>query len=163
MLWPMALVGAVGVLMGGFPSWRYALGKAAGTLASLQGTRGFEPSASLSPVWLVGLCTGTFVLLLLFTAAGTLNTARRPVLELLHGAAGRTAGKRKTFAAREQTEEDGCETQPASSWAVPSLGEGPAATGTPSLAQVSRYVSRHIRRAPLKSILTVAVALCFTL
>ena len=58
MLQPIALIGAVGILLGGIPSWRYALGKAAGTLVSLQGPRGVEPSAALSSIWLAGLCAG---------------------------------------------------------------------------------------------------------
>ena len=84
MLQPIALVGVIGVLLGGLPSWRYALGKATEALASLKGPTGVEHS-TLSVAWLAALCTGVFALLLLFAVAGTLSMARRPALELLQG------------------------------------------------------------------------------
>ncbi len=161
-LQPIALVGAVAMLLGGFPAWFYALAKAGKTLAALQGPRVAEPAAALSLIWLIGLCTVAFALLLLFTAAGTASLARRPVLELLQGASKQVKGRRKTeMGVGELTEVDtlGVPTPPI---ARPlSISKVPITATKPSFAQAVRYVLRHILRAPLKSILTVTVALCF--
>lgn len=95
LLWPVSLTGALGILAGGVSSWRYALGKAAETLASLQGPEGAESSAALSSVWLAVMCGAIAALLLIFTLAGALWMARRPVLVLLQDKESRAAGKRK--------------------------------------------------------------------
>ncbi|MTI95975.1 MAG: hypothetical protein FH749_10910 [Firmicutes bacterium] len=167
MLQPMALVGAAGILVGGITAWLYALGQAADTLASLQVPRGIDPSTALSPLWLVGLSAGALALLLLFTHAGTVLTAHRPVLELLQDVAGRAAARRKTVADAGDVGKlpatEGQESLPALPTVSFSLGQVPAGATKLGLAQGARYVLRHIRRARLKSALTVAVALCFTL
>ena len=164
MLQPMVLIGAVSILMGGLVAWFYALGKAAGTLASLQGPEGVGLSTALSPAWLAGLFTAVFTLLLLFTTVGTVMTARSPVLELLQGVAKQGGGKRKPAAevVQESQKAGAQEMQFAPARAI-SFGEAPAPARNLGLAQVPRYVFQHTRRAPMKSILTVAVALSFTL
>ena len=159
MLQPVVLIGVIGVLAGGLMAWRYALAKATTILAVLQGPRVVETSAALSLAWLAGLCTGAFALLLFFNAVGALTTARRPVLELLQGA-GQAADRRRPKV--QGSEGQVSEAQPTVTKAAFSLGEAPAPAGNPGFTQVSRYILRHIRRAPLKSIMTVAVALCFT-
>jgi len=163
LLQSMTVVGAVGVLVGGLPSWSYALGKAGDTLASLQGIRGDGLSNALSLSWLAGLCAGVITLLLFSTAVGALVTTRRPVLEHLQGTVERTAGKRKVDAVGDISEVNNYGLKPASTINTRSIGETPTPTKSIGLAQVTRYVLRHIRRAPLKSVLTVTVALCFTL
>ena len=159
MLQPMAFGGAVSILVGGLAAWFYALGKAANTLGTLMVSTGVEPSTTLSPVWLAGLCAVTFALLLLFTFVGTVLTARRPVLELLQGTARQGGSKRKPEDQAARTHE----TYTAPDINAISLGETPVSVNNRGLAQASRYVLRHTRRAPLKSTLVVAVALCFTL
>lgn len=161
-LQPIALVGAGAMLLGGFPAWFYALGKAGKTLAALQGPRVAEPAAALSLFWPIGLCTMAFSLLLLFTAAGTVSLARLPVLELLQGAAKQVGGRRKVeMGVGELIEVDTLVT-PTPPIARPlSFSKAPIAVTKPSFTQALRYVLRHIRRAPLKSILTATVALCF--
>jgi hypothetical protein len=150
--------------MGGLVAWFYALGKAAGTLASLQGPEGVGLSTALSPAWLAGLFTAVFALLLLFTTAGTVMTVRSPVLELLQGAAKQGGGIRKPAAkAVPESEKAGSQEMQFTLARAISLGEAPAPSRNLGLAQVPRYVFQHIRRAPMKSILTVAVALSFTL
>lgn len=169
-LWPITLIGAAGILTGGLLSWHYALGKASETLASLQGQEDGTLSGTLSPVWLAGLCAGLFVIIMIFTAIGALATARRPVLELIQGTAVRVTE-------REPQRGDGRENpkgralRPQS--AMPTLTaievSSPFPRGTPEsvknsgFAQIARYIMRHSRRGPLKSVLTILVALCFTL
>ena len=162
-LQPIAWVGAVGILIGGLLAWFYALGKAGKTLATLQGPRVAQPAAALSPVWLIGLCAVAFSLVVFFTAMGLLSMARRPVLELLQGTERQVGGKREAAVIAGQfTVGTVSETQATSPEATLALGKTLTPARRPGLAQVARYVCRHVRRAPLKSMLTVAVALCFT-
>lgn len=92
MLLPIGLFGLVGIWGGGCASWRYALGKAGETLSAIPTPAGVEPSVTLDPLWLVGLCAGILALLLISAWIGAKVIAGRPVLELLQG---RTARKRK--------------------------------------------------------------------
>lgn len=171
LVWSMAAIGATGVTVGGLLSWGYSLRKAANTLASLQGPKGAGSSADLSLAWLAGLCALAIAVLLSFTVAGASAVSQRPVLELLQGTESRAVRKRRPVAGAEgggghlekaplvlpdtvQFETEG--------GIARSLGKTPA-TRDLGRALSSRYVLRHIRRAPLKSILTVSVALGFTL
>lgn len=168
MLLPINLVGGMGIIAGGIPSWRYALDKAAETLSALPTPAGAATSTGLDPLWLAGLSVGILALLLLFIWIGTISVAQRPALELLQGV---SAQKRKRDKSREEPREilnkdTNIETAPTVSEKKtkteeainekPHLGKG-------VYAALLRYVLRYIYRAPLKSLLTVAVALGFML
>lgn len=161
MLSPIGLVGTIGIAAGGIASWNYALEKASQTLSALQGPQDVASSAALSPLWLVGLCSIIFVLLLLFTLIGVLLIARRPTLELLQGAASRTKKSRKAVASMQDNEStDGESTANAS---VALSFELPLSEGKQNgLSVPMRFILRHALRAPFKSILSVVLALCFT-
>ena len=163
--WSMGAVGAAGVVGGGTLSWGYALAKAAKTLASLQGPKAAELSVALSPAWLAGLCIVAIAALSSFTVAGAVAMSRRPVLELLQGTESRAIRKRKPAAGVENTGGGDLRLEKA---VVPEgdiapMPEEALAPREPRLALSVGYVLRHIRRAPSKSILTVMVALGFTL
>ncbi len=176
LVWAMTAIGAVGVTGGGLLAWGYALGKARRTLASLQGPKAASLSADLSPAWLVGLCAAAIAVLFTFTVAGAWAVSRRPVLELLQGTESRAARKGKPVVGTHSGSKDGvdghsgreCLVSPHTAKVAQeghiarSMEEIPIA-GDPGFALSSRYVLKHIRRAPSKSILTVSVALGFTL
>ena len=163
-LQPIARVGGSGVLLGGAAGWAYALVKAISTLASFHGVQGIGASALLSFIWFVILCILSFALLMAFVHAGLSVIARRPVLELLQGVARQAGGRRQVNAGLmlEHAEEASHVLQPPFAAQTPSVSETPGSSSPPGFPQAARYVLRHIRRAPLKSILTVTVALCFT-
>lgn len=167
LVWSMVAIGTTAVAAGGIISWRYALGKAAGTLAVLQGPEGQGPSADLSPVWLGVLCALAVIVLLSFTTAGAWVMSRHPVLELLQGAESRAVRKRR-LAAREEggVTEKALRVSPDTQVVPEGVMARPArevrARRTSGRTLSSKYVLRHILRAPLKSFLTVSVALGFT-
>ena len=163
LVWSMAVIGTIGVAAGGVVSWGYALGKAARTLASLQGPKAADLSANLSPAWLVGLCAVAVIVLFSFTVAGASSMSRRPVLELLQGTESRAVRKRKPAADTEGVDGGGhSERAPVTLPQTAQVVLAPA-TRNPALALSSRYALRHTRRALSKSILAVSVALGFTL
>lgn len=163
-LQPMAWVGGGSILVGGFAGWAYAVGKAVSTLAAFQGAQGIGPSAFLSFVWFAILCILSFALLMAFVYAGLSMVARRPVLELLQGVAGQVGGRKQANAGPmlEHAGDASHVVQRPFVAPTPSVSEAPGSISPPGFAQAARYVLRHIRRAPLKSILTVTMALCFT-
>lgn len=173
MLVPIGCIGAVGILLGGLPSWQYALTKAAQTIATLQGEGGIMPSATLSLWWLVGLCIGTITLLMLFVIAGLSYTARRPVLALLQGTGAPSAQKTNRLSvqptqATQHVIHEVTDQQRPSDKAEKTVNESSfLRRGRPSLYFRLVFTLRHllmnIRRALLKSILVGGVALCFTL
>ncbi len=175
-LLPIALVGGVGILAGGSASWRYSLHKAGETLSNMPTPAGVAPSATLHPLWLVGLMAGITALLVLLAWVGTLSVARRPVLELLQGRSARPNGKRKSTRKAspeisnrdESTVGNAAYQGPALKTPTPALPSARPAAPAGKLEKghftvLGRYVLRRIRRAPLKSLLTVVVALGFVL
>ncbi len=168
MLRPFLLLGAVGVCAGGALSWRYALGEASKTLVVFQTGGVAQSTASLPPLWLAAFCAAAFAPLLLFALAGALRgVARRPVLELLQGDAAHAAGK-KSAKRRAGEAETACApacgaVAPLSGSRIVSPAESAARGRDPGFAVGARHVMLHIGRSPLKSVLSVAVALCFAL
>lgn len=162
LFYPIALIGGMGILAGGLLSWNYTIQKATQTLASVITPEGVTTSAALSLLWLLGLCAMVFLLLLVFVWIGAKRLARRPTLELLQGETGHAGHSKKMGFVRK-----GEEPAPqSSSNAVPSafiIPEMPRARTRGGFAASVRYVFRHIRRSPYKSIMLAAVALCFTL
>jgi len=175
-LLPITLVGGVGILAGGSASWRYSLHKAGETLSTMPTPAGVAPSANLHPLWLAGLMAGITALLVLLAWVGTLSVARRPVLELLQGRSARPNGKRKSTrkASPEISNRDestvGNAAYQGPALQTPAMQVPAARSAAPAgklekghFTVLGRYVLRRIRRAPLKSLLTVAVALGFVL
>lgn len=165
---PMTAMGILGVGTGGALAWRFTLEKAADTLSSIQRPEGIETSAALPVAWLVLLCAGIFGLLVLFTALSAWIVARRPVLELLQGATKRNPVAQND---RAQTSMEANRIEAPTAAAESSTGAFTSQIGAQaSLPKASRrfrasvrYVLRHSRRSAIKSVLVVAVALCFIL
>ncbi len=92
---PVLLLGELGILLGGFPAWNYALTQAKASLSSLPMPAGVSPSADLSPLFLAGLCAAIFLLLAMFSGLGVIFLAHKPVFELLQGETSQNKGKPK--------------------------------------------------------------------
>ncbi len=116
LLLPLLLLGELGILLGGYPAWNYALAQAKASLSSLPMPAGVSPSADLSPFFLAGLCAAIFLLLALFSWLGVIFLAHKPVFELLQGETSQNKGNQK----RKGTS--------ASSQPVPSLSSSLAGT-----------------------------------
>jgi len=170
-LLPITLVGGIGILFGGSGAWRYSLMEAGETLSTVPTPAGVAPSATLNPLWLVGLITGIIALLVLLAYVGALSIARKPVLALLQGRSAQPNGKRKPtrkvpdgISNREEIKAGNA------AYKGPAIQTPSARTVTRAsklesghFPVLARYLLRRILRAPLKSLLTVAVALGFVL
>ncbi len=95
LLLPGALLGFVGVALGGGLSWQYALNKAAETLSTVE-AEGGKVAVSLPAEWLLGLIGAALAVYALFLLAGLLTLTHRPVLELLQGVAVKAKRARPT-------------------------------------------------------------------
>lgn len=155
---PLIVVGAVGIVVGGALSWNYALDKALVTLQSVKGLIGIEPSSELSLIWLAVFCAVICAVFAAFTIAGAWLVSHKPVLELLQGSGVRA--KTKTTIKRLAAEATG--TVPAVTLVQHINAEVPASENKGRLA-AAQYMSKHIVRSAVKSVLTLAVALCFVL
>ncbi len=86
---PYLAEGAVGVAAGGLAAVYYAVGQSAAKTAALgAGAETLALSGSLG-IWAAGLCLAVFLLLLATAELSARLAARRPVLSLLQGAAGK--------------------------------------------------------------------------
>jgi hypothetical protein len=168
----LLLMGGVGIILGGLPSWSYALNQAQASLSGIPLPSGVTPSASLSPFVLAGLCAAAFLLLALFAWLGIWFLSRRPVFELLQGETSQNKGWQKRTGRRATNQS--MPASPASLTGVidttgstlqekPMSQIGLAARRKYSPISLGRYVLHHALRSRLKSILTLAVALVFLL
>jgi len=161
---PLLLVGGLGIILGGVSSWNYAIAQAQATLSTLPTPAGVSPSADLSPFILAGLCTATFLLLLLFTWLGVFWLARKPVLALLQGEAAPNPRKPKQPRRAAPGESRAASSaRPTAMGAQPTSKAGPAVHRRYAPASLSLFVLQHVRRSRLKSFLTLSVALGFVL
>jgi len=165
---PLLLMGEIGILLGGFPAWDYALSQAKASLSTLPTPAGVSPSADLSLVYLAGLCAAIFFLLALFSWLGVIFLANKPVYELVQGQTSQNKVRQK----RTRTS--------ASDPPIPSLSSNleskfdqvestqqdkvdRTARRKYTPISLSRYVFQHVLRSRLSSFLTLAVALGFIL
>jgi ABC-type antimicrobial peptide transport system permease subunit len=169
---PMLLLGGLGIILGGLPSWNYALTQAKASLSTLPTPAGVYPSADLSPFVLAGLCATIFLLLALFSWLGVFFLANKPVYEILQGETSQNKGGQKRI-------RNSAISQP-----IPSLSSSLASTVNkdgstlqePPVNKVnlasrrkynpsslSQYVIHHLLRSKIKSFLTLAIALGFML
>jgi len=169
---PLLVVGGIGIIAGGIPSWTYALGKAAETLSTLPTPGGVTPSAELSILILVGLCAGAILLLALFSWLGAVSLADKPVFELLQGNVAKQSNRQKQTKTGEpaqplpaihadQVSERAGEALPQPLLTAVKLDMEGKQKYTPS--SLGQYVLHHIVRSPLKSLLTLVIALGFVL
>jgi ABC-type antimicrobial peptide transport system permease subunit len=170
---PLLLLGGFGSILGGLPSWSYAIHQAKASLSTLPTPAGVSPSADISPFILAGLCAAIFLLLALFSWLGVFFLSRQPVYELLQGGTSRPQGRQK------RTRIGTLSRQP-----IPSLSSSLTSTvdhagntrkGAPldkvnlasrrkyTPSSLSRYVLHHLLRSRVKSFLTLAIALVFML
>ena len=99
---------------------------------------------------------GSLLLLLLLAWAALRSVSRKPPLELLQGGTNRHAGKRKAL-----PPEPG---DPVTVSDLPELPE-PAYRSRTGVRHTLRYVGKHLRRTPVKALLSVGLALvlCFSI
>jgi ABC-type antimicrobial peptide transport system permease subunit len=169
---PLLLLGEIGILLGGFPAWNYALNQAKASLSSLPLPAGVFPSADLNPLFLAGLCAAIFLLLALFSWLGVIFLASKPVYELLQGQTSQNkAGQNRTRKSASDQPVPSLSTsltatldQAGSTQQVLAVSKAdPAAQRKYNPASLSRYVIQHVLRSRLKSFLTIAIALGFML
>ena len=153
-------------------SWTYALDKAAETLSTLPTPGGVTPSTELSILNLVGLCAGAILLLALLSWLGAVSLAGKPVFELIQGNVAKQSDRQKqtktgepaqplpAIHADEVSERDG-EADPQPILTAVRLDMEGKQKYTPS--SLGQYVLHHILRSPLKSLLTLVIALGFVL
>ncbi len=164
----LLLLGGLGILVGGLPSWNYALNQAKTTLSSLPTPAGVTPSAQLSPLFLAGLWGALFLFLAAISGLAVFILARQPIYELLQGQASRPTGKQKQSGASPI----GLPI-PSTPTSVPHAGSSPLtpAGHQPALSpqrkytpsSLSQFALHHAFRSWLTSIMTLAVALGFLL
>lgn len=169
-VFPLLMLGAFGILLGGIISWKDALAKARVNLSDIPTPAGISPSADLSPLFLAGLCAFIFILLSLIAWLGIHNISRKPVFELLQDRSARPAGKQKQTRSSPSSE-------PVTPNVASSAGSVRIVGTTPQVPAVeqarltrqrkyspsslSRYVLHQGLRSRLKSILTLLIALGF--
>ena len=167
-IFPLLLLGEIGIISGGYSSWQYAINQAKESLSSLPLPSGVTPSADLSPMILVGLCVSVFLLLALFVWLAVLSLSRKPVLELLQGEASRASKKQK-----RSVRENGNQSIRISTKAIDEAGSSlqtdidnkvrPIARTKYTPFTLSRYVLYHILRSRIKSFLVLVIAMVFVL
>lgn len=167
---PLLLLGGLGIIAGGLPSWNYTLNQVKATLSALPTPAGVTPSAQLSPFILPGLCGAIFLLLAAFSWLAVFFLAHRPIYELLQGQSSKPTVRQK---------------QPNThSLSQPTLPLSPSSTihqvGSPSMVPAGnqavlapqrkytpfslyRFVIHHLLRSRIKSLLTLVIALSFML
>ena len=176
---PMLCMSVIGIGAGALLSWRYALGEAEQMLTGMQE----HAKMRLSIWWLAGLVLALSFILAAAAVIGILLMARRPVMELLHDAAGRQGaanaiGAEDTVGSRvvegSQGEARSAGEQPVGGRKL-ALGVSAAgalriagqlslpteANSGKGTASTFRFVWRHVRRRPIHTILVVVVALAF--
>ena len=165
---PLLLLGEIGVLLGGYPAWNYALSQAKASLSSLPLPTGVSPSADLSFLYLAGLCAVIFLLLAWLSWLGVFFLARKPVFELLQNQTSQNKVRQK----RTRNSLPDQPTPSLSSRLVSTIDlTGSTRQGkvdrtahrkyTPS--SLGQYVLQHVLRSRLSSFLTLVIALGFVL
>ncbi|MCX6038870.1 MAG: ABC transporter permease, partial [Chloroflexi bacterium] len=169
---PLLLLGEIGIILGGFPAWNYALTQAKASLSTLPTPAGVYPSADLSILYLACLCAAIFLLLALFSWLGVFFLARKPVYELLQGQTSQNKGVQK----RPRTSASDQPVLSLSSGLASTLDQAGSTRQEPAVGKVDRaahrkytpsslsqYVLHHLLRSRLSSFLTLAIALGFIL
>ena len=159
---PLSIIGLSGIVASGLFSWNYTLEKAAGVLAEIEQPDGIELFTSLSPVWLLGICAGLFLVLVIFMLGGTLFIAGHPVLELLQGVQAKrinerqkdTAAERYTGAQILAQDENNAGTRYRSEYGI-AKSKSNLSFKYNSFIAYSRIVWRSIYRVPAKSFLVI--------
>lgn len=159
--WPLLLLGAAGISMGGALAWEDTAGRAQSILSTLaQSAPDIGEEAALPVWWLALLCGAIFTVLLMAAAAGAVYLTRRPVLELLQGGAvGKKAGAPEPSAPGAlldgQLKAAAVSPPPAAAQPVQITPK------TAGVGQVLRFVWRHIRRGGVKSALPALLGAVF--
>ena len=162
LIFPLLLLGELGILLGGLPAWDYALDQAKATLSTLPTPAGVSPSADLDPLFLAGLCFAIFLVLAALAWLGVLFLSRKPIYELLQSQTARPAVRQSVTSlppSLDRSLDQDERTQPES------------ASGKVDLVvrrkynpfSLSWYALHHGLRSRLKSVLTLAIALGFML
>ncbi|MCL2409531.1 MAG: hypothetical protein FWC96_07970 [Oscillospiraceae bacterium] len=162
------------IVIGSVWAWTFALTQAGETLAAVVTETGdyyeyfdyaYTDSILLPLPWLMVLCAIFAAAALLLILAGGLRTARRPVLELLQGQkvkSVRTAqsGRRTNDATAQYKSADATRSEVQ----LPQLPKIEKVNGgkRKTLSGSSmRFVLRHVTRAPVKTVLTILIAMFF--
>jgi len=160
-LYPIVLLGIPAIITGGILGWFFALYAAAGLMESVAYAAGHEVNLEFPVYLLLIQIAGACVMMFVMVCVGGVRTAGLPVLELLQGKSQKRRGRGgKKYVAEIAVQTDVLQQR---------LGELPAMTPIPSgdLSGANMFkasvlfVYQHIVRSPVKSALTVLVALFF--
>ncbi|MGB4594959.1 MAG: ABC transporter permease [Anaerolineaceae bacterium] len=163
---PLLLFGLLGILLGGLSSWNNALGKAKANLSGIPTPAGVTPSADLNSLFLVALCLAIFLLLAVFAWLGVQFLSKRSVFDLLQGHTQRQTEQKQAEAGAfnqpipsiHSSQTSAVNNRPgtiAPSWGTLII------QGKYTPAFLGRYVFHQALRSPVKSILTLAIAVGF--
>jgi hypothetical protein len=172
LLLPFLFSGVLGIIVGGLPAWNYAIEQAKATLSTLPTPAGVYPSANLGLLYLVGLCTVIFLLLVLLSMAGVFMLSNTPVYELLQGQISHPKVKQKQ--ARDiRAKETSSFTNPILRKEVDSkikfgvthpLSEANSAIPRKyNPSSLIKYVFKHLLRSSIKTFLIIAIGIVFIL
>jgi len=171
-IWPLLLLGELGIILGGVSSWNYAIDQAQISLSTLPTPAGVSPSADLSPFILAILCVAMILLLALFTWLGVFLLSRKPIFELLQGETAQNPRRQKRPSSTVCSEIlPAMISSPTSPFAqaestrpgYPASKAHPAERRKYTPSSLIPYVLHHTLRSRVKSTLTLAVALGFVL
>lgn len=167
LLCPIVLLGLLGISAGSISSWRYAMRKAAKTMAAIPGPENMETAAKLAPIWLAAIWVLIFALLLVFAGIGAWVLSRRPTLELLQGTTGQKKRKKPNLQnmfpqTKTETVPQPWKKLPAPQPQADAVEQAPKGKSLGTASSV-RYVLLHITRAPMKGILAMTLALGYVL
>lgn len=168
---PMVLFGLPAIFAGGVLGWAVALGEAANTLnlltEAIEGYESaYEAAGEFSIMWLALQIGVVFAIMLCMAFAGAVRTAKLPVLELLQGrrvkVGGQSIAQMRPITVRSNAfDEGGADAShlPRNDNAE-TLGKSPVKAYNINISSL-QFILKHIFRAPIKSALTVGVALFF--
>ena len=162
LIFPLLLLGELGILLGGLPAWNYALDQARTTLSTLPTPAGVSPSADLDPLFLAGLCFAIFLVLAALVRLGVLFLSRKPIHELLQSQTTRLAVRQSVTSlppSLDRPLDQDERTQPESALGKVDL----VVRRKYNPFSLSWYALHHGLRSRLKSVLTFAIALGFVL
>ena len=159
MLAPIVFLGMPAIIIGGIAGWFFALDAAAVLMESVSYATGYEAYLEF-PLYLMAIqIVAATIMMLAMVYVGGARVARLPVLELLQGTAQKRKRKKKKVADDVPVET-----------LKHSMGQLTVPITPISEANLSRknmfkasalFIFRHITRSPVKSALTVVVALFF--
>jgi len=164
LLTPMILLGIPAIIIGGIFGWTFALSEVQRALEPMSAIAGVELYLEFPLIWLVLQLAAAIIVMLALVYAFVASTAKQPVLEMLQGRTSKTFTK-SAGQALPQTQVAVSSEEVFRSYASsPITAEEQCNSAKQNkIMSNTRFVYRHIMRAPAKSLLTMGVAVFFIL